>query len=68
MSSMKCAYDVTYRKIVPASVWGKRIDRIETMLNVSPENIGKIQNIIKIEAVRRISADDVTQGGKFGCE
>jgi len=62
------AYNVTYRKIVPASMWGKAIDRIETMLNVSQENIGKIQNIIKTEPVRNITADDVTQGGKFGCE
>ena len=62
------AYDVTYRKIVPASVYGKAINRVEKMLNVSKENIEKIPNIIKIEEVRKITADDVTQGGKFGCE
>jgi hypothetical protein len=62
------AYNVTYKFVVPASVYGKAINRVEKMLNVSKENIGKIPNIIKIEEIRKITVDDVTQDGKFGCE
>jgi hypothetical protein len=61
-------YNVTHNEFIPASIWGKAINRKITDMQVNAENVQKIKNIVKIQVAPRISDCDVTQGGKFGCE
>lgn len=61
-------YNVTHVENIPASMWGKAINRIVTEMQVKVENVKNFDQILKIQVAPRISSDDVTQGGKFGCE
>lgn len=61
-------YDVTHIENIPASIWGRAINREITQKQVKVENIKNFKNIVRIKPVPSITYDDVTQGGKFGCE
>jgi len=61
-------YNVTHIENIPASMWGKAINREITDMQVKVENVKNFKNIVRIQVAPRISVDDVTQGGKFGCE
>lgn len=61
-------YNVTHIENIPASMWGRAINREITDMQVKVENVKNFKNIVRIQVAPRISVDDVTQGGKFGCE